>query len=144
MVFQLHVLVLNTLPWVTEVVKGFDSTFSCSKVSIVLILNFLMFEMMRLMHRHLIKLEMPRKDVWDLVTSPHSALILSQRKGKVCMDSLDTETKWEWKLRNYSFNLKFSIARRGVMGRLKRERGEMISISIVSKIGPSCLQIEQL
>ena len=52
--------------------------------------------------------------------SPRSALIRSQGTGQVCMASLDIETKWEWKLRNYSVKLKFSTTRRGMVGKLKK------------------------
>ena len=58
----------------------------------------------------------------DLKISPRSALIRSQRAGQAYMDSLDIETKCEWKLRNYSVKLKFSTARRGVVGGFKKER----------------------
>ena len=47
----------------------------------------------------------------DLGTSPRSSLIRYQREGQVCLDSLDTMTKWECELRNYSVMLKFSVAR---------------------------------
>ena len=44
----------------------------------------------------------------DLGIFPRSALICSQRAGKVFVNSSDGKTKWEWKLRNFSVKLKFS------------------------------------
>ena len=58
----------------------------------------------------------------DLEMHPRSALTRSQRTGQMSLDSLDMMTKWEWKLRNYSVNLKFSTARRGTMWWVKKER----------------------
>ena len=66
--------------------------------------------------------------------SSRSTLILSQRAGKVCVDSSDRMTKWEWKLRHCSFKLKFSAAQRGWCGGLKREKRETISGAIVAAI----------
>ena len=44
-----------------------------------------------------------------------STLIRSQSAGKVCAESADRKTKWEWKLRNYSVELKFSTIHRGMV-----------------------------
>ena len=60
---------------------------------------------------------------WNLKISPRSALIHSQREWQLCMDSLDIETKWEWKIRNYSVKLNFSTTCRGMVGG-KKEREE--------------------
>ena len=47
----------------------------------------------------------------DLGEFPRSTLIHSQKSGQVFVDGLDIKTKWEWRLRNHSIDLKFSSAR---------------------------------
>ena len=66
---------------------------------------------------------------------PSSALIRSQCAGHVFVDSVDRNTKWEWKLRIYSVNLQFSADNVvGVKKSRRRERWQTIADTIVAVI----------